>query len=188
MMNQNAAGRARAILRDRPLFFDTETTGISSTAEIVEVGIVDAEGITVLESLVRPRRRIPADATAFHGISNDMVRDAPTWAELWPEVKMLFTGRRVGIFNAEFDLRMMRQSHQQHGILWEDLGGSAFCVMRMYARYYGERLGIENVKWQSLQNAGQQCGIALTNSHRAADDARLACAVFRHMAGLANPI
>ena len=182
-MEQNAAARARTILQGSPLFFDTETTGLGSNAEIVEVGVVDSVGKTVLESLVRPRRRIPSDAIAVHGISNEMVRDAPTWGEVWPQVRQLFTGRRVGIFNADFDLRMMRQSHKQHGLSWEEMGGSAFCVMKMYARYYGERLGIENAKWQSLQKAGRQCGIPLPNSHRAVDDARLACAVFRHMAG-----
>ncbi len=183
-MTQSAKARARAILQDCPLFFDTETTGLSQTAEIVEIGVVDAEGRTVLESLVRPRLRIPADAIAVHGISNDMVKEAPTWAEIWPDVRQLFMGRRVGIFNADFDLRMMRQSHRQHGLPWEEYGGSAFCVMKMYARYYGERRGLRNAKWQSLQKAGRQCGIALPNSHRALGDARLTCAIFRHMAGL----
>ena len=183
-MTQNAAARARAILKEEPLFFDTETTGLSDRAEIIEVGIVDSEGKTILESLVRPRRRIPADASAIHGISNEMVREAPAWADVWPEVRELFEGRRVGIFNAEFDLRMMRQSHQQHGLMWEELGGSAFCVMKMYARFYGELQGIRNAKWQSLKNAGRQCGILLPNSHRAVGDAQLTCAVFRHMAGL----
>lgn len=183
-MRNTASERALAILEDGPLFFDTETTGLSNTAEIVEVGVVDVEGKTVLESLVRPRRRIPAEVIALHGISNEMVRDAPSWAEVWPKVQLLFQGRRVGIFNAEFDLRMMQQSHRQRGLPWEEFGGSAFCVMKMYARFYGERLGIRNAKWQSLQNAGRQCGIALPNSHRAIGDARLTCAVFRHMAGL----
>jgi DNA polymerase III epsilon subunit-like protein len=187
-MDQNAAARARTVLQGNPLFFDTETTGLGKTSEIVEVGVVDAKGKTMLESLVRPRRRIPADAIAVHGISNEMVRDAPTWAEVWPQVRQLFTGRRVGIFNADFDLRMMRQSHQQHGLSWEDMGGSAFCVMKMYARYYGDMRGIENAKWQSLQKAGRQCGIALPNTHRAVGDARLTCAVFRHMAGIKEPL
>ena len=185
-MTQSAKARARAIFQDCPLFFDTETTGLSMSAEIVEIGVVDAEGKTVLESLVRPRQRIPADAIAVHGISNEMVSDAPTWAEIWPDVRQLVGGRRVGIFNADFDLRMMRQSHRQHGLPWEELGGSAFCVMKMYARYYGERLGVRNAKWQSLENAGRQCGIALPNSHRAVGDAKLTCAIFRYMAGLTD--
>ena len=185
-MRQNAILRARRILQCDPLFFDTETTGFRRNAEIVEIGVVDAEGQTVLESLVRPTRRIPADATAVHGITDEMVVDAPEWPEIWPQVRQLFADRSVGIFNADFDLRMMRQSHEQHGLTWEAMGGSAFCVMKMYARYYGALQGQGNFKWQSLQKAGQQCGIPSPNSHRAADDARLACAVFRHMARTDN--
>ena len=140
-MGENSILRARRILQSNPLFFDTETTGLDSGAEIVEIGVVDVDGQTVLESLVRPRRRIPSGATAVHGISDDMVLDAPTWVEIWPQVKRLLADRRVGIFNADFDLRMMRQSHEQHGLTWEEMGGSAFCVMKMYATFLWRRYG-----------------------------------------------
>lgn len=154
-MSRSAAQRAREILESNPLFFDTETTGLGPTDEIVEVGIVDAEGRTLLQGLVRPVSRIPSDVVAVHGITNDMVRDAPTWQEIWHRVKTLFTGRPVGIFNAEFDLRMMRQSHERHGFEGRPMGGNDFCVMKLYARSYGERLGIRNARWQGLQKAGR---------------------------------
>ena len=182
-MSRNAAQRAREILESNPLFFDTETTGLGATDEIVEVGIVDAHGNTLLDSLVRPVSRIPNDVIAVHGITNEMVRGAPTWEEVWPDVKALFEGRTVGIFNADFDLRMMRQSHARLGLDWQPMGGNAFCVMKLYARFYGERLGIRNAKWQGLQKAGRQCGIPSQNAHRAAADARLASQILRHMAG-----
>lgn len=181
-MNRSAAQRAREILESNPLFFDTETTGLGPTDEIVEVGIVDAQGKTMLDSLIRPVSRIPYDVIAVHGITNEMVRGAPTWESIWPDVQALFEGRIVGIFNAEFDLRMMRQSHERHGLEWQPMGGNAFCVMKLYARFYGERLGIRNAKWQGLQKAGRQCGISSQNAHRAADDARLASQILRHMA------
>ncbi len=181
-MSQSAAQRAREILESNPLFFDTETTGLGSADEIVEVGIVDAQGNTLLDSLVRPVSRIPHEVIGVHGITNEMVRGAPTWERIWPEVQALFDGRTVGIFNADFDLRMMRQSHERHGLEWQPMGGNAFCVMKLYARFYGERLGIRNARWQGLQKAGRQCGISSRNAHRAVDDARLASQVFRHMA------
>lgn len=181
-MSESAARRAGRILEEDPLFFDTETTGLGPGDEIVEVGIVDAEGATLLDSLVRPVGRIPSDAAAVHGITNAMVRDAPTWETVWPRVKGLFAGRTVGIFNAEFDLRMLRQSHERRGLEWEPMGGSAFCVMKLYARFYAERLGLGSARWQGLQKAGRQCGIPSRNAHRAAADARLACQILRHMA------
>ncbi len=121
-MSQNAAQRARELLESNPLFFDTETTGLGRSDEIVEVGIVDTEGKTLLQSLVRPVGRIPVEASAVHGITNEMVRGAPTWESVWREVRDLFEGRTVGIFNAEFDLRMMRQSHERRGMQWQPMG------------------------------------------------------------------
>lgn len=183
-MSTSLEKASRQILEHKPLFFDTETTGVNDVAEIVEVGIVDSAGELVFESLVRPSRPISPDAAAVHGISDEVVQGAPTWDEVFPEIKQLFQGKHVGIFNSGFDLRMMRQSHEQCGLAWKKVGGKAFCVMKMYTKWWGARRGIRNPRWQSLQKAGQQCGIELPNSHRATDDARLTSAVFRHMAGV----
>lgn len=181
-VRHTAVLQAQRHLHTDPLFFDTETTGVHSSAEIIEIGIVDAEGQTLLKSFVRPRRPIPADATAVHGITNRMVMDAPSWPELWPRVRQIFAGQEVGIYNADFDLRMMRQSHALHSLAWEPVGGRAFCVMKLYARFFGETHRRGGFRWQSLKKAGAQCGIPLPNSHRAVDDARLTGALLRHMA------
>ncbi|MBI3958652.1 MAG: 3'-5' exonuclease [Chloroflexi bacterium] len=175
--------RAQQILGDRPLFLDTETTGLDPRAEIVEIALVDHDGSLLLESLVKPTRRIPWDATRVHGISNEMVADAPTWAELWPQVQALLAGRRVGIYNAEFDLRMIQQSHAAHRVSHTAAGSNAFCIMKLYAEFFGERGSYGDFRWQSLDKAARQCGIDLLNSHRAAADARLARAVLAYMAG-----
>ncbi len=41
------------------LYLDTETTGLGSQAEIVEIAVVDGAGRTVLNRLVRPTSPIP---------------------------------------------------------------------------------------------------------------------------------
>ena len=175
--------RAQAILADRPLYLDTETTGLDPRAEIVEIALIDHDGAVLLDSLVKPTRRIPYDATRVHNISNEMVANAPTWAELWPQVQTLLAGRRVGIYNVEFDLRMIQQSHAAYKVAETSAGSSAFCIMKLYAEYCGERGSYGDFKWQSLDKAARQCGIGLPNSHRARADALLARAVLEAMAG-----
>lgn len=180
---QAAIVRAQLVLQKTPLFLDTETTGLESSDEIVEICILDHTGEVVVDSLVRPTKRIPAGATRVHGISNQMVQDAPTWAELWPQVLAALADKHVGIYNADFDLRMMRQSHERAGLVWEELGATAFCVMKLYASFFGEantRYG--GYRWQSLENAGRQCHIPLPNSHRAQADTELTRQVLLHMA------
>lgn len=180
---RRAIERAQGLVAREPLFLDTETTGLHKTAEIIEVGVVDNAGRVVFASLVRPRRPIPADASAIHGITNEMVADAPTWQELWPELGALLQDRHVGIYNADYDLRLMRQSHRQWRLPWQPVDASAFCIMKLYAQFYGEpnrRYG--GFRWQSLERAGLQCRLTLPNTHRAVDDARLARAVLHYIA------
>ena len=167
--------KVRQIWAVQPVFLDTETTGLSDSAEIVEISIIDYDGSVLLDSLVRPRRPIPADAMRVHGISNEMVKGAPTWMHVWPKVEAILAGRQAGIYNADFDLRMMQQSHRQIGLPWRRLTAQPFCVMRLYADFYGAR------KWQRLEDAGLQSGISLPNSHRAKDDALLTLALFKYM-------
>ena len=137
----------------------------------------------LLDSLVRPTRTIPSDVTAIHGISDDMVRNAPSWSDLWPEVHRLVSERLVAIYNADFDVRMMRQSHAAHGLRWRLGEDKLRCVMRLYSAFCGqwnERLG--NYRWHKLEVAAAQCGVAVGTAHRARPDALLARAVLHHMA------
>jgi DNA polymerase III epsilon subunit-like protein len=172
---QSIVDRARQIWEAQPVFLDTETTGLHDTAEIIEVSIIDHDGQVLLETLVKPRRPIPADVVWVHGITNPMVEAAPGWQQVWPQVEALLLGRHVGIYNAEFDLRMMRQSHLANGMPWRPPASSFFCIMKMYADFYG------SMKWQKLESAGRQCRIPLPNSHRAKDDSLLARAVFQYI-------
>ena len=178
-----AVERARTLVAQRPVFLDTETTGLDAAAEVVEICIVDLEGTVLLESLVRPTREIPPDATAIHGITDGMVRGAPTWSELWPDVQGLVSEHHVAIYNADFDVQMMRQSHRAHGLRWQLGGERLWCVMRLYAAFAGqwnERRG--EYRWHKLEVAAARCGLAVGTAHRARPDALLALAVLQYMA------
>jgi DNA polymerase III subunit epsilon len=178
-----AVERARTLAAQRPVFLDTETTGLDATAEVVEICIVDIEGAVLLDSLIRPTRAIPADATAIHGITDGMVRGAPTWSDLWPDVERLVSERHVAIYNADFDVQMMRQSHRAHGLSWQLGEDKLWCVMRLYAAFAGqwnERRG--EYRWHKLEVAAARCGVRVGTAHRARQDALLARAVLQHMA------
>jgi DNA polymerase III epsilon subunit-like protein len=168
----------------KPLYLDTETTGIGDWDEIVEISILDYDGSVLFDSLVRPTRRIPADAIAIHGIKDDMVQDSPQWSDVWSKVEAILQNREIAIYNADFDIRMMRQSHRLQGRKTVRLDHDFFCIMKLYAQFYGAwNPSRRSYRWQSLENAGQQCGIPLLNTHRAKDDAALARAVLLHIAG-----
>ena len=172
---KKAIQTAREYANFKPVFLDTETTGLHNTAEIVEISMVDHDGDVLLDTLVKPIHTIPWDVTQVHGITDEMVVGAPAWPEVWPQVEKTLEGRYVGIYNAEFDLRMMKQSHLLNGLSWTVSQNRFFCIMKLYAKFYGAG------RWQKLDSAGRQCGLTLPNTHRAKDDTLLARAVFEHM-------
>ncbi len=159
----------------QPIFLDTETTGLDNAAEIIEISIVDHAGITLFDSLVRPLRKIPGDATRLHGITDEMVLSARTWMHVWPEVEAILRGRMVGIYNTEFDLRLMQQSHRVIGMPWRNPDFQAFDIMKLFSEFAGYQ------RWLRLEEVGRMCRINLPNSHRALDDTLLARAVFDYM-------
>lgn len=144
-----------------PTFFlDTETTGLSPVHDrIVEIAIVDDMGDVVLNTLVNPKRPI-GYAEQIHGISDQMVVDAPTLGQLLSTIRGTVMGRHVVIYNSAFDTQFFPDK-----LVY---AGRIDCAMRRYAAFRGS-------KWTKLAVAADQIGYRWEgNPHRALADA-LAC-------------
>jgi len=175
---------ARQKIRQSPVYLDTETTGLDSRAEIIEIGVVGPSGEVLFEALVRPLQPIPWGATRLHGITNETVKTARFWPEVWKEAREFLLNRSIGIYNDEFDLRMMRQSMEHHHQPWQDFL-NAFDILKLYAEYRGIwDPGRKSYRFFKLEEAGIHLGVPLPNAHRAVEDALLARAVLHRMAGL----
>src|SRR5215213_6970859 len=188
-----AEARAKAIawatgVKDDPrvIYLDTETTGFGPRAEIVDIAAVSAAGEVLLESLVQPTRRIPADAIAVHGITNADVKDAPTWCDLYEELLRVLAGRRIIVYNVIFDRQMVNQACERYDLAapaadWE-------CAMRKYAGFYGNwDSGKRWYRFQKLERAVLAFG-AEPGGHRAAADAFACRAVVLGMAATPPPM
>ncbi len=180
---REAARQALLYWQANPVYLDTETTGTSPTSEIIEIAVVDHDGSLLFESRVKPRGGMDPEAVRVHGITLDQLQTAPGWAEVWPHAEAVLAGRRVGTYNSEFDLRMIQQSHLRNWITQRFTGDHFFCIMKLYARFYGERdPRSRSFRYQTLDQAGKQCHIQLPNSHHAREDALLARALLEYMA------
>ena len=82
---QKAAQWARDLLKSEFVIFDTETTGFEADDEIIQIGIVDQTGATVLERLIKPTK--PVLNSMYHGITDDMLKDAPGFPEVYEQIK-----------------------------------------------------------------------------------------------------
>jgi DNA polymerase-3 subunit epsilon len=179
-----AIQQAQEILREEPVYLDTETTGMGKNDTVIEIAVLDADGSTLVDRLVRPRGSIPEASARIHGITDEMVNDAPPWPEVWEAVEGSLTGRTVAIYNVDFDLRMMKQTHTQHWMKWELPPGTTYVdVMELYAQYHGQWDPIrKRFRYLSLAEAGRRSGIPLPNTHRAKDDCLLTRALLHHLA------
>lgn len=106
-------------LIDTPIaFVDLETTG-GSVAEhrITEIGIVQVGrgGVSRWSTLVNPRQSIPPFIQSLTGITDEMVRDAPTFASLAGELFERLDGRLFIAHNASFDRGFLRGEFQRAG-------------------------------------------------------------------------
>lgn len=111
---------ARSVMADPEAFaiLDLETTGLRGDVRTVEIGITDAAGAVLLDTLVRPGIPIPPEATAIHHITDDDVRGARSFGEILPELTAALDGRQVIVWNQEFDAGVLRDEldryHREH--------------------------------------------------------------------------
>ncbi len=98
---------------EKPIaFIDLETTGINlSNDRIVEIAIVKIlpDGTKqVKRKLINPTIPIPAAASEIHGITNVMVKDAPTFKQVANEIKQFIENCDIAGYNSNrFDIPML---------------------------------------------------------------------------------
>lgn len=170
------------------IILDTETTGLGNEDEIVEISMMTASGVVLLDTLIKPSRPIPEEATGIHSITNEMVADAPSWTDIHDEFTRLLKGRDVVIYNSDYDTKLILQSaskyslsHAQYADLTLALQGITMCAMKAYAQYWGEWDSYrEQYRWQRLTYAAEQQGVVIEGTaHRALCDVKTTLGIIR---------
>src|SRR6476660_1932241 len=100
---------------------DLETTGTNlSNDRIVEIAIVrlSVNGEKkVKRKLINPEIPIPAGSTDVHGISNEMVKDAPTFKQVANEIKQFLEHCDLSGYNSNrFDIPMLAEEFLRAGM------------------------------------------------------------------------
>lgn len=150
---------------------DTESTGVVPGRDrVVQVALVRFENEEVvgeLSSLINPRMPIPADATAIHGITDEMVSDAPMLADWFArdDVKELLSGCQPAAYHAAYDREMLLGATTiDNQWPWVDVIVPARFVDR-YERGKGRH---------KLTAVCERHGVKLVDAHSALADARAA--------------
>ncbi len=171
------------LLLDEPdlVIFDTETTGVGATDEIVSISIINRDGQTLVSSLVKPTQ--PITNSYIHGITDTRVLAAPAFPRLYPRICEALDGKVMLAYNTDFDHRMLDQDCKRYH-LRPVVPRREACIMEMYAQFYGEWNDYHhNYRWQKLSRAVAQLDITFPGeNHNAAADCLAALEVLRAMA------
>ena len=106
----------------RPIaFIDLETTGVNLTNDrIVELAIVKimADGTRIAKRrLINPQMPIPQLTSDIHGITDDMVKDAPTFKQMSNEIRQFLENCDLGGYNSNrFDIPMLMEEFLRAGV------------------------------------------------------------------------
>ncbi len=160
---------------ERYVTFDLETTDSDvTTCGVVEIGaarVVKGEIVERFHKLVQPYRPITPGASAIHGYSDADVRDARSFAEVWPEFRA-FVGDDVLIAHngQQFDVPVLRRlAAGREGV--DSLGFyDTLPLVRSLSQGSGK-----------LEDLAERFGIDAGRAHHALDDAITLARVYREL-------
>lgn len=152
----------------KPLaFIDLETTGVNlGTDRIVEIAIVKIlpDGTRkVKRKLINPQMAIPAANTDIHGITDEMVKDAPTFAQAAQELKQVLDGCDLAGYNSNrFDIPLLVEEFLRAGVDFDMKGRKLVDVQNIFHK----------MEQRTLAAAYKfYCGKTLDDAHSAEADA-----------------
>ncbi|RYZ56430.1 MAG: DNA polymerase III subunit epsilon [Sphingobacteriales bacterium] len=152
---------------------DIETTGSYAMGNgITEIAIVVHDGRQILhtyETLINPNRHIPLFIQSLTGISNEMVRNAPSFQEVAGHIYEILQDKVFVAHNVNFDYSFVSHHLQACGYSWT---AKKLCTVRL------SRKIVPGLYSYSLGKLCHQLGIEHTNHHRAGGDAMATARLF----------
>ncbi len=152
----------------RPLaIIDLETTGIDlATDKIIEIAIVKLmpDGTTQKKrKLINPQKPIPQASSNVHGITDEMIKDAPTFKQVANEIKQFLANCDLGGYNSNrFDIPMLVEEFLRSGLEFSVEGIKLVDVQKIF----------HSMEQRTLSAAYKfYCNKVLENAHSAEADA-----------------
>lgn len=162
------AATANALHRESFVVVDVETTGTSplSGDRVTEVAVVrvrDGVATPVFDTLINPERSIPPAIVAITNITWEMVKDAPTFADVCDQLLGVLEGNVFVAHNASFDWRFL--SAEIERVTRRPLRGRKLCTVRLARRL------LPQLRRRNLDALAHFYGIDNMARHRAGGDA-----------------
>lgn len=160
--------------------FDLETTGLSRERDrITEIGAVKVKGGVITQrfsSFVNPQVPISSEITKLTGITDEMVKDAPTIDEILPEFIKFFGDTVLVAHNASFDVGFIRKKAEN--LKLPDIENTVMDTVELAKSL------LPQLKRYKLNLVAEHLKVELKGHHRAVNDAEATAKIlmkFLHM-------
>lgn len=148
------------------IVLDTETTGLDYTKErMVEFAAVRLENGKIkdeFQTLINPEQHIRKSSIAIHGITPEMVADAPTEAEAMPKIMEFIQDYPIVAHNAIFDYSFLNEASKR--VFGKEIENTRIDSQQMFKEIYPE------LESHGLEALTEKFHVDLTNHHRAMAD------------------
>lgn len=101
--------------------FETANANLTSACSIGIVGAANGETVFEKHFLINPNEDFSSYNVLIHGITEEMVRNEPTFDKLWDEIKELIEGTIVFAHSAPFDLAVLKSLLDQYGLEYPNI-------------------------------------------------------------------
>jgi DNA polymerase III epsilon subunit family exonuclease len=157
-------------------FVDVETTGLSPAggARICEIALIkrnNGKDLGTFNQLIHPGCAILPTVSAIHGITDEMVKDSPSFRQIAPKLVSLLSDTVVVCHNADFDVPFLAYELARAGLRFPSV--SILDTLK-FARRHG------NFPSNRLGNIAKELGFSNDGWHRALNDVLMTEKVFYH--------
>jgi len=156
-------------------FIDVETTGLNPDVDrICEIALVsykDFKQIYSFSTLINPQKYIPFEATKVNKITNEMVKNSPTFSQVAAKIIVALNDSVIVGHNVNFDKGFIEKEFLRCGLKLPNL---YFIDTLEIARKFG------NFQNNKLGNIARQLEISHENWHRALSDVEMTSKIFEH--------
>ena len=148
------------------IVLDTETTGLDFTRErLVEFAAVRLENGKIkdeFQTLINPEQHIRKSSIAIHGITQEMVADAPTEAEAMPKIMEFIGDYPIVAHNAIFDYSFLNEASKR--VFGKEIENARIDSQQMFREVFPD------LESHGLDALSKKFSVELINHHRAMAD------------------
>ena len=151
-------------------YLDVETTGLSITQDrIVQIGCI--KNGEEKKILINPGCHIPEEVTAIHGITDEMVKDAPTFKQIAKSLNEYLDGEDLGGYNSDsFDIPMLMEEFNRAGVKFDMTNRKTVDVYKIECKLNSRKLAAVYKR---------MTGKELEDAHDAMADTRATAAIHK---------